>query len=104
MSLLSFFTQPATPKMAQTAKKPQPEPEKWITEEKYTPASSCVQWYRYEEKRHELSVSFNSRVSLVYTYKGVSLSTFQEFKRASSKGRFVNFSIKPNHSFTRRSR
>ena len=104
MSLLSFFTQPATPKMAQTAKKPQPEPEKWITEEKYTPASSCVQWYRYEEKRKEFSLCFNSRVSIVYTYKGVTLSTFEEFKRASSKGRFVNLAVKPNHSYSSRPR
>lgn len=61
--------------------------------------STVIRAYRYDAKRRELTIVFQSRRS--YTYSGVPAETYAAMKIASSKGEFFNLYIRDKFDFTR---
>lgn len=59
--------------------------------------SSVVAAVRYDEKSSKLRVIFQS--GSIYDYLKVPEKIYNEMKRASSKGEFLNKEIKPNYEF-----
>lgn len=59
--------------------------------------SSVVAAIRYDEKSSKLRVIFQS--GSIYDYLKVPEKIYNEMKRASSKGEFLNKEIKPNYEF-----
>jgi KTSC domain len=62
-----------------------------------TPESSNVESIAYDEQLEELSVTF--RKSGLYVYESVPQYVWDELVAASSKGGYVNASIKPRFGF-----
>ena len=61
--------------------------------------STVIRSYRYDAKRHELIIVFQSRRS--YTYIDVPAETYAALKAASSKGEFFNRCIRDKFTFRR---
>ena len=59
--------------------------------------SSVVAAIRYDEKTFKLRVIFQS--GSIYDYLKVPEKVYNEMKKASSKGEFLNKAIKPNYEF-----
>ena len=59
--------------------------------------SSVVAAIRYDEKTSKLRVIFQS--GNIYDYIKVPEEVYNNMKRASSKGEFLNKEIKPNYEF-----
>jgi ABC-type transporter Mla maintaining outer membrane lipid asymmetry ATPase subunit MlaF len=59
--------------------------------------SSVVAAVRYDEKTLKLRVIFQS--GAIYDYLKVPGNVYNEMKKASSKGEFLNNKIKPNYEF-----
>jgi ABC-type transporter Mla maintaining outer membrane lipid asymmetry ATPase subunit MlaF len=59
--------------------------------------SSVVAAVRYDEKTLKLRVIFQS--GAIYDYLNVPGNVYNEMKKASSKGEFLNKEIKPNYEF-----
>ena len=53
----------------------------------------------YDPDNRALSLTYVGGKS--YTYWNVSEATYKDFKAASSRGKFVNFSVKPGHLYSR---
>lgn len=63
--------------------------------------STAVASIQYDPGSQTLSVSYvNGRH--VYDYHSVDQETYEDFCRAGSKGKFVNYVIKAGYSFSRR--
>lgn len=63
--------------------------------------SSVVAAIRYDASSSTLRVVYVS--GAVYEYKNVPEKVYNEMKRASSKGEFLNKEIKPNYEFEKKS-
>lgn len=61
--------------------------------------STVIRSCKYDAKRLELTIVFQSKRS--YTYIGVPAETYAEMKSASSKGEFFNRCIRDKFIFTR---
>ena len=59
--------------------------------------SSVVAAMKYDAKASKLRVIYTS--GNIYDYKEVSEKVYNEMKKASSKGKFLNKQIKPNYDF-----
>jgi len=59
--------------------------------------SSVVAAIRYDEKSSKLRVIFQS--GSIYDYLQVPEEVYNNMKKASSKGEFLNKEIKPNYQF-----
>ncbi|HEX6171497.1 MAG TPA: KTSC domain-containing protein [Chitinophagaceae bacterium] len=59
--------------------------------------SSVVAAIRYDEKTSRLRVIFQS--GSIYDYLNIPEKIYDEMKKASSKGEFLNKKIKPNYKF-----
>lgn len=59
--------------------------------------SSVVATIRYDEKTSKLRIIFQS--GSIYDYLKVPAKVYNEMKKASSKGEFLNKEIKPNYDF-----
>lgn len=59
--------------------------------------SSVVAAIRYDEKTSKLRVIFQS--GNIYDYLKVPEKVYDEMRKASSKGEFLNKEIKPNYEF-----
>ncbi|TMI65363.1 MAG: KTSC domain-containing protein [Bacteroidetes bacterium] len=59
--------------------------------------SSVVAAMKYDAKASKLRVIYTS--GNIYDYKEVSEKVYNEMKKASSKGAFLNKQIKPNYDF-----
>ena len=64
-----------------------------------TPDSSNVARYRYDAKRHVLTVEFNS--GGIYNYYDVPQVMYERMNGASSKGQFHAQNIKGTYRFAR---
>ena len=62
-------------------------------------SSSSIAAAGYDHRRHALRLRYVSGV--MYDYLDVPVSVFEELLEAPSKGRFVNWYIKPRYRFTR---
>ncbi len=63
--------------------------------------SSVVAAIRYDASSSTLRVVYVS--GAVYDYKNVPEKVYNEMKKASSKGEFLNKEIKPNYEFEKKS-
>ncbi len=63
--------------------------------------SSVVAAIRYDTSSSTLRVVYVS--GAVYDYKNVPEKVYNEMKKASSKGEFLNKEIKPNYEFEKKS-
>ena len=63
--------------------------------------SSVVAAIRYDASSSTLRVVYVS--GTVYDYKNVPEKVYNEMKKASSKGEFLNKEIKPNYEFEKKS-
>lgn len=61
--------------------------------------STSIQLVGYDEDAHELYVRF--RRGRTYVYFDVPPSTYAALLEAPSKGRYLNFEIKPYHEYRR---
>lgn len=61
--------------------------------------SSNVIGVSYNPETQELGVAYKGGV---YFYKNVKPETWEALKKAESVGKFMNSTIKPNHSFEKR--
>lgn len=61
--------------------------------------STVIRFYRYNPKRRELTIVFQSGVS--YTYLRVPTATHLELNAASSKGEYFNVHIRNRFAFIR---
>ncbi len=61
--------------------------------------STVIRSYRYDRRRQELDIVFQSRRR--YTYRGVPEETYDAMKAASSKGEFFNRHIRDHFTFER---
>lgn len=61
--------------------------------------STAVEWVHWKDD--VLSVKY--RGGDVYDYLGVPEEVYRALKAATSKGRFVNFEVKPRYRYRRRS-
>ena len=59
--------------------------------------SSVVAAMKYDTKSSKLRVIYTS--GNIYDYKEVPEEVYNEMKKASSKGEFLNKQIKPNYEF-----
>ena len=59
--------------------------------------SSVVAAIRYDEKTSKLRIIFQS--GSIYDYLKVPEKVYNEMKKATSKGEFLNKEIKPNYEF-----
>ena len=59
--------------------------------------SSVVAAIRYDEKTSKLRIIFQS--GSIYDYLKVPENVYNEMRKASSKGEFLNKEIKPNYEF-----
>ena len=59
--------------------------------------SSVVAAIRYDEKSSKLRIIFQS--GSIYDYLKVPEQVYNNMKKASSKGEFLNKEIKPNYEF-----
>ena len=62
--------------------------------------STVISSFHYDKAKHELTVIFIS--GTVYIYKKVPESTYEEMKRSSSKGVFLNERIKGIYKFEKK--
>ena len=62
--------------------------------------STVISSFHYDKATHELTVVFIS--GTVYIYEKVPESTYEEMKRSSSKGVFLNKHIKGTYKFEKR--
>lgn len=63
--------------------------------------STVIRSYRYDRRRRELAIVFQSRRR--YTYQGVPEETYDAMKAAASKGEFFNLHIRDHFTFERNS-
>jgi lysyl-tRNA synthetase class 2 len=61
--------------------------------------STVIRSFRYDRKRHELDIVFQTRRR--YVYEDVPRHVYAAMKAASSKGRFFNHHIRDRFSFRR---
>jgi len=59
--------------------------------------SSVIAHFQYDAKTHVLEVRFLS--GKIYAYKEVPEKVYKTMCSATSKGRFLNFVIKPNYAY-----
>lgn len=62
--------------------------------------SSNVEAIGYDSERRELHVKF-AKAGETYVYYDVEEWEFEEFKRADSKGTFLNTNIKSRHNYAK---
>ena len=60
--------------------------------------SAAIEWAQW--KNNILSVKY--RGGDAYDYFGVPESVYRDYKEATSKGRFINFVVKPNYAYEKR--
>jgi hypothetical protein len=60
--------------------------------------STAIEWAHWKDG--VLSVKY--RGGDAYDYLGVPESVYQDYKAAGSKGQFINFVVKPNYPYKRR--
>jgi len=61
--------------------------------------STVIRCYRYDRRRQELDIVFQS--GRRYTYRGVPEETYDAMKAAASKGEFFNRHIRDRFTFER---
>lgn len=59
--------------------------------------SSVIAHMDYDAEKEILRVIYVS--GSIYEYLGVTLHEFKELRASQSKGRYLNFFIKPNHEY-----
>ena len=59
--------------------------------------SSVIAAMKYDTKANKLRVVYTS--GNIYDYKKVPEKVYNEMRKASSKGKFLNKEIKPNYEF-----
>ena len=62
--------------------------------------SSSIELVGYDEEGQELYVRFHNR-GRTYVYEDVSPAQFEALLAAPSKGRYLNWEIKPYHAYRR---
>jgi KTSC domain len=62
--------------------------------------SSSIELVGYDKEAQELYVRFHNR-GRTYAYEGVSPAQFEALLAAPSKGRYLNWEIKPYHAYRR---
>ena len=62
--------------------------------------SSSIELVGYDEEAQELYVQFHNR-GRTYAYADVSPAQFDALLAAPSKGRYLNYEIKPYHEYRR---
>jgi hypothetical protein len=62
--------------------------------------SSSIELVGYDQEERELYVRFHNR-GRTYAYEGVSRDQFDALLAAPSKGRYLNWEIKPYHRYRR---
>ena len=60
--------------------------------------STAIEWAQW--KNNILSVKY--RGGDAYDYFGVPESVYRDYKEAESKGQFINFVVKPNYRYEKR--
>ena len=61
--------------------------------------SSSIRWVGYDRENRVLHVVYTDN-NTEYEYEGVSPGKWNALNRAGSKGRYINFHIKPFHKVT----
>lgn len=59
--------------------------------------SSVVDYFDYDSETLTLSVRYVS--GIVYKYKNVPEKAYKEMKASVSKGKYLNYKIKPNYEY-----